>query len=414
MLNLAIQCLILLSGMLVNFFIPMLFGLEKYGLFIKANILVFFFHKLMDIVSEPLISNIEKKLCFSVSITFVLFVLVCFSICNYFVEAGSILLLGSMLYSNSILLVMYRNLLSVWIVLYLAFFNLLFLVLLSFDHFNIISLSITDTLTYTNLIPASIWLIFLVISKKIDFVFDGIYNNLIRLARVFPSLFSLTLVSNVFANILPFYLSFIFPPEMLGLLRVQTSIVQSVSAIFPINTKVISAYFVEGKRGIQFIEQITKFSMNYFYLVACLGFLILYVYKGNSELSLVVFLMPIIHLSLILERCLLGMKKRRSLIFFNILVASFSCIAIAYVQTIADMMLLYAAGISLYILLMLNILSFEVKRIVKSVALMTPIAVYLAAKSNYSGGLILLVSTLFVFTLAPVNKKMFSILRLKL
>ncbi len=51
MFNLLIQALTLLSGLVVNFVIPGLYGLEAYGAFIKANVLVFLFQKLLDIIN---------------------------------------------------------------------------------------------------------------------------------------------------------------------------------------------------------------------------------------------------------------------------------------------------------------------------------------------------------------------------
>ena len=61
MVNLLIQALILISGLVVNFVVPSLYGLDAYGEFIKANILDYLFQNLLYIVNEQLIASVEAE-----------------------------------------------------------------------------------------------------------------------------------------------------------------------------------------------------------------------------------------------------------------------------------------------------------------------------------------------------------------
>ena len=217
MLNIFIQILTLFSGLLINFLIPLLFGIEEYGIFIKANILVFLFQKLMDVISEPLISNVDKNQLFPVAFAVGIFLLSIFLTIDYFFSAGSPWLLSSMFWSNCILLVLYALNLRKLVLIYLIFFIIIFTTLLLSVLFKITELSITNVCGITNFIPSTCCLFFLLYTRQMPLSFNGFHTNIMRMILLIPRLFSLTLVNNLFTNILPFYLSFIFPPQLLGL-----------------------------------------------------------------------------------------------------------------------------------------------------------------------------------------------------
>ena len=353
MMNLLIQILTLCSGLLINFLIPLLFGLEEYGLFIKANILVFFFHKLTDVVSEPLISNVEKKQLLPISLSFGVFILLVFQVINSFFQSGSTYLLSAMIWSNAILLLLFALNLRKLVVVYLSGFIAMFLTLLFSVYMHVIHLTITQVCSFTNFIPATLCLAYTLTLKKVPFSYEGLVENFIKTIRIMPKLFSLTLVNNLFSNILLFYLSFIFPPQLLGLYRVQVSIVQSVVALFPINSKVLSTYFLEATIESNFIEKLLLFSLNYFYLIALAGFLIVGIYQEKPEFSQVFLLLPIVHASIIVERYMLGRYMRQQLMMINIIITIFSCLTVLCIHTLDQMVILYSTGISLYLLIML-------------------------------------------------------------
>ena len=412
MINIYIQFLILCSGLLVNFLIPVLFGLEEYGLFIKANILVFLFHKFTDVVSEPLISNVDKKILLPVSVSIGVCILFLFLIVNCFFSAGSPFLLASMIWSSSVLLTIIAQKLTKWVVFYLSTFIIIFLSLLFSVAFKVISLSITDVMGITNFVPATFCLFVLLGTKQLEIAFDKIYLNFIIMLQLIPRLFSLTLVNNLFTNILPFYLSFVFPPQLLGLFRVQVSIVQSVIAIFPINSKIISAYFRESHSGNNFIEHTLRISLNYFCIIALFGYIFVGLYEDKLEYAQVFILLPVMHAAVILERYMLGLSKNKNLIIINLMVSILSCFLVLWVQTISQMMLLYSTGISLYLLSMLFVTnSFKFKKLVCLIAVSTPLIVFFSIHSGLVGVVSLLFFALMVFLFIPVNKQSMSLLR---
>lgn len=411
MLNISIQILTLLSGLLINFLIPVLFGIEEYGIFIKANILVFLFQKLMDVISEPLISNVDKNQLFPVALCVGFFLLSIFLGIDCFFSAGSPWLLSSMYWSNCLLLILYALNLRKLVLVYLIAFIGLFTILLLSVLFKLTDLSITNVCGITNFLPSTFCLLYILCTRKLPLSLDGLYTNLRGMIILIPRLFSLTLVSNLFTNILPFYLSFIFPPQLLGLFRIQVSIVQSVVAVFPINSKVLSTYFLAIKDQNNFLEKIIAFSINYFYTIALLGYLCVGFYNGNSEFCSVFLLLPVVHAAVILERYMLGMAMRRTLSAINLIISLFACIAVTYVDTIGQMVLLYASGLSLYLFCMLIFTSaFQLKLIVRLMALSTPLAVLLAINSFNLGLSIVVSSAMIVFMLAPLNRKSLSLL----
>lgn len=409
MINILIQVLILLSALLINFFIPLLFGLEQYGLFIKANILVFFFHKFIDIVSEPLTSMVDRNICFPASLTLGLVLLAIFSLCNFFFTVGYVLLLAAMIWSSCVLLTMYSYQLRLYILSYLICFTALFLSLLFLAYFQAINISISKLLIITNFLPAAIFFILLIVKNKIEIKTAGYLQSLYKIIGVFPGLFSLTLVNNLFTNILPFYLSFILPPQLLGLFRVQVSLAQSVTAIFPINTKIISTHFVSQEQA-SFLNKISIFSLNYFYLIALFGFIATGVIEKYNEFALVFFIMPILHLAMIFERALLGLKQRKELMLINYLVVFSVSICAFFIHNINQIIMVYSLGISLYIILMMRKLNFDFHGLIKILAFLTPLEIFAASQSTTFGIICLFINTLLILRFMPINRNALSII----
>lgn len=136
---------------------------------------------------------------------------------------------------------------------------------------------------------------------------------------------------------MPFYLSFIFSPQLLGMFRVQVSVAQSVAAIFPVNTKVLSSLSEAGYQWI--FKNIISLSLRYFYILTIIG-LLAALYLHQSSFGLVFFIMP--YLAIIMERCMLGMKLRKQLILINVGVSLLQMRSYLLVHTIPQMVLVYA------------------------------------------------------------------------
>ena len=414
MINIGIQILTLFSALLVNFLIPLLFGLEEYGVFIKANILVFLFQKIVDVVSEPLISTVEKDQLLPLFLGVAGLALFIFFVANLFFSAGSPILLSTMYWSNGLLLVMYAQQLHKLVLFYLALFNVIFLVLLASLHQNWLNITIPDVLSLTNMLPSTLCFFWLFVNKKLAVSFTGTLNNLKRIILLIPSLCSLTLVSNFFTNILPFYLSFVITPQLLGLFKVQTSILQSVAAIFPINAKIISASFLDTTKKSYLIESWIRFSMNYFYMISILGVCVAHWYGRGMGLSKIFILLPLLHLAFILERFLLGMRMRKELIIINIIVTLTLCSILVFVRTIPQIILFYGVGTSLYVLFMIGMAPITLHRfksIVIGIVFLTPVLIYITIDSDFFSSLALLLCASIVFLSIPMNKRTLSLLR---
>lgn len=407
--HLLVQVLTLGSGLLVNFLTPLLFGLEQYGLFIKANILVFFFHKLTDIVSEPLISQTDIDLIFPISCMIGGTVFLFFLLTNLFINAGSPVLLASMLYSNSFMLVLYAHRYHRELICYLIVFILLYLFLLVASYYNLLFITITDILIFTNALPPALGLFLLILYKKIKFSWNNVFLNSIKIMKLIPTLFSLTLVNNFFTNIIPFYLSFILPPNLLGLFRVQISIIQSVAAVFPVNIKAIHVYFVNETKNNCLLERMMRLSMNYFYVLALIGFFGA-LYQGHQQIARVFLFLPVFHLAIILERYLFSIGMKYKLMVINTLITVLACLLMFKVHTLSQMILLYASGVSLYLLLMLITIHFQYKWMVTMIACLTPLAIYLSIHSAFQGCMILTGCALVVFAFNPINKNALSLI----
>lgn len=408
MINIFIQILGLTSGLLLNFLVPLLFGLEQYGIFIKTNLLVFFFHKCIDLVSEPLLSVVDKASLLFVSLAVASIFFTAFLVANYFFTAGSVWLLGSMLWSNCVLLVMYAHMMQRWVLFYLCLFIVISFGLLFSRYFGLLYISIEDALVYANFLPSSLCIILMLVKQKLVVRFCDLLRDCIKILRFLPSLLSLTLVNNLFTNILPFYLSFVFTPQLLGLFKVQISIAQSVGSIFPVNIKTISTYFLRSERN-QLLERTLKLSMNYFSVLALFGFAYMGLYEKKIGFAQMFMLLPVIHASVILERYLLGIALRKKLMVVNLLVSLITCGVVLYVQTINQMLLLYTLGVSLYLFLMLAITPFfPSKKIIKVLALMTPLVVLSSMGSCVLGYTILVGCALAIFAASIVNKSSMS------
>ncbi|MGY2160030.1 hypothetical protein [Pseudomonas tolaasii] len=207
MINLLIQVLTLFSGLVVNFVIPGLYGLEAYGTFIKANVLVFLFQKLLDIVNEQLIASVEAEYTLVTSLFMATLIFLLFNAVNLIDYIGNPLLLGVMLLSSACLLSMFSLRLQRWIVGYLIIFLCVFFTALLLSYLSVWPLSIVDILILTNLIPCLYAVVVLFFNGAKLPMGKQLLLTCHRVLLLLPRMVSITLVFNLFTNILPFILS---------------------------------------------------------------------------------------------------------------------------------------------------------------------------------------------------------------
>ncbi|MFN3715752.1 MAG: hypothetical protein ACK4R8_03390 [Thiobacillus sp.] len=356
MISVAIQALTLLCALLVNFVIPAFYGLEHYGAFIQANILVFLFQKLTDISTEPLIGHVDHAMIFPVSILIAACVWLVFWVIDSVASLGSAALLAAMLLSSSVMLSMYALRQQMRLLMYLVFFLAVFSTLLALNAWLKWSFTIVDILLWTNLLPASLAALALLRSGA-RLPSRQMFGTLfVAVARMAPGNFSVTLVFNLFTNLLPYILSKTLPLRDLGLFRVVTAVIQSATSIFPVNTKAIFVRLVASEDRAGQFRILLAWSLLYF---AGLGLLALA--AGSVDARLVPYLalvasLPTLYWVVLAERYLQASKQRRALIVANLAVGGMALAGAFLIETIAQAVVYYALGLSVYAawLLVLN------------------------------------------------------------
>jgi len=348
--NVAIQALTLLSGMLVNFVVPALYGLESYGAFIQANILVFVFQKLTDIVNEPLISHAEGRYIFAMSLMMGAVVLLLFLITNSIDPIGNPLLLGVMLLSSCCLLSMYalrqQLRLLVYLVVFLGVFGVLIMLKISADW----QLSIVDVLVLTNLVPGVLAMLGLVFSGSRLPPGKQLRSSIANTILMLPRMISVTLVFNLLTNILPYILSKTLPVRDLGLFRVVTSIIQSATSLFPLNTKAIFVAFVGDERREALFKTVMSASLLYFAILGVFGYLLAWMVPKLSPYLALVAGLPVLYWAVVMERYLLASALREKVMIANLTVGIMAVGATYFVHELKHAEIFYALGFSAYAL----------------------------------------------------------------
>lgn len=407
MINVAIQALTLFCALLVNFVIPALYGLELYGAFIQANILVFLFQKLTDISTEPLIGHVEHAMIFPVSMSIAAFVWFIFWTIDSIASLGSTGLLAAMLLSSSVMLSMYALRQQRRLVAYLVFFLVVFFTLLILKEQLDWELSIVDILFWTNLLPALLAALALLSSGVRLPSRQALGPILAGIARTVPGNLSMTLVFNLFTNLLPYILSKTLPLRDLGLFRVVTAVIQSATSIFPINTKAIFVRLVVSDDRAGQFRILLGWSLLYF---AGLGLLALAAERVDVRLSPYLSLvasLPTLYWAVLSERYLQATRRRQDLMEANLAVGGVALAGAFLIETIGQAVIYYAIGLSAYAgwLLFLNRRHVNVFVSIAVVGL-APLAVQLQLASviypaAYFVGLLLLVW--FAFRPGPAD-----------
>lgn len=350
MINLLIQALTLISGLLVNFFVPAIFGLSEYGLFLQANILVFLFHKLTDIACEPLLSQFENRLVFPFSALVGLGMLSVFWLVNEIHPLGDPRLLAAMLMSSSVMLSMYANRRLQWIVAYLVAFNILFLSLAGLNKAGLLTVTIRDVLFWTNLGPAAIAILVLLKAGAARASGREIVSGIRVLVRSFPTLLGITLVFNLLTNVLPFAVSRVMPAHDVGLFRVNASVLQSATSLFPINTKAILASFVLEKNKAGKYKILIGVSLLYFSVIGIFAVCVALGWPSLEPYLALICSLPALYWCVLSERYLLASGSRRAVLAANLGIGIPSVAIMFVVTDIRQALFLFSIALSAYLL----------------------------------------------------------------
>lgn len=382
MVNVVIQALLLLCALLVNFVIPVIYGLESYGAFIKANILVFLFQRLTDISTEPLIGYVEAGSIFPLSVALSTLVWMLFVAVDAVSGIGSPALLAAMLLSSCAMLSMHALDLRRLLVVYLLVFLGMFLALLALKEWLHWAFSIESILFWTNLVPAFGASVILVRSGVRRPRAREVGQLLMSVVRMVPGNFSVSLVFNLFTNLLPYIFSKTLPLAELGLFRITTALVQSATTIFPINTKAVFVRLVGSNNRAGHLRILLSWSLLYF-AIAGLAALVLASAEAriNPYLALLASL-PTLYWTVILERYLQATNQRRRLMAANLVVGA-AVLAYAFqIESIEEAVIHYAFGFALYAVWLLCLVRHVVSPVqLASVAMLSPVAVWLQGVS---------------------------------
>lgn len=268
--NLVVQALTLLTGLLVNFLFPALFGLEAYGELLRLLLGTFVVHRLVDTMAEPLIAICTER---SILATALLTNAASGSALALLAVASGtahidLPVLGAMVGTSTALLTLHRNRRPAMVALNLATFAVVMVLLSLMHRYAVVPLDLRDILLATNAAGLAVG------SLQVALV----YRDLARgqngsmapepgLWRIAPLALASTLVSSFLTTIFVFLVSGALAARELATFRVFTSIVQASAAVFPVNLKAIFVAFGESDARAR-MERILRTS---FWLMAILS-----------------------------------------------------------------------------------------------------------------------------------------------
>jgi len=354
MIGLLVQVLSLFSGLMVNFLTPVIFGVTQYGVFIKANILVYVFHRFSDVSSESLIALNAEGSIFLQSLVFNIFYFVIFCAISHFINIGSLWLLGSMLLSSSVLLTLYSQKRIKAVLLFLLSVVSVFLFQAGLVWAGRLPFGIEQLMIFSTYPPAIAGFLMLTWLSRRELARLSSYTSLWRAVSIFPRMVTLTLVFNLLTNFLPYVATKILMPREIGILRVMLAVVQSVSSIFPLNIKQIFSTFMGNDKKERLYEALMQVSAVYFLSLACAILLVAYFYQPLQDYVRLLAILPLFFWSMLTERLLQASLQGGRLVALN-LVFAVAILGFGAISTSLDaLIMLYVISIAAYSVALLH------------------------------------------------------------
>lgn len=334
----------LLSGLLVNFITPAVFGITAYGEFIAANALVFLLHKTIDIISEPLIRFTRHGHLIFVSLAFNLTIITIFFIVDEIFSIGSSILLLAMLLSSSVILSLHALVRKRAVLVFqLAVVAIFVLLLMQSRRFGF---TIEQVMALSTLVPASFAIAFIIITGSglpTGVEFRVALRGLIRSV---PQLLSITAVYNILTNALPLILSFTLGARDLGVFKIATSVVQSANALFPINTRAIFTAMVNG--GENLFPALSRVAIFYFALVGIAMLGVGIVIPEIAHYMALASVFPALYWTMLAERYWIAQNEIKTVATINLIVGALIVLVASQTHSLHMAFLLYATGFALY------------------------------------------------------------------
>ncbi len=333
---------------MVNLMLPLIYGVEFYGEFIKSNILVFVIHKFADIVTEPLMASVEAKSLFITCVLSSVIVMFLAQGINYFDQIGSQSLLAIMLLSSNCMIAMFALRLHWQLLMHLILTLGAFIILLIFDYYDLMSFGILELLIWTNFVPAFFSSIGLFLWGAYLPPFAKIGNAIATSLRQFPRNFTSTFVLNCLTNIFPYVLAKQMSALDIGVFRIITSILQSATSLFPINTKEIFLMLIAKKEDCQLMKTLVAASLFYFSVIAVCALLVTRFVPQLSPYMAMITILPVAYWAVLFERYMQAAGMRRTLIITNLVIGISMLIGVFFVRELDQAEYLYALGLSTY------------------------------------------------------------------
>ncbi|WP_157830635.1 hypothetical protein [Aeromonas sobria] len=294
---------------MATLFVPLIYGLEEYGTFLRLALISFILHRVIDIMNEPLIVTSNKDDIFGITIKngivvsfFSLLVVFFFDI-----KGLDFALLVSLFFSSSYITFLYKNNDNRLIIYYYFTYLSVFAFVMSLSSLELYSMTVSQfyqVVTWASVVISICFFAKPVFSpSKIRLNLHGNQENIIHLIG-----FSF---SNIFLSYLFLYLMMDYMNDKeLGALRVALALVQAAIICYPINLKFIQMDFI--KIGDERLYYHLVFS-SIFFIGGCT--LLSYVvsldlrvlkrmqdYISVMDIKLLVSITPIVFLSYLLER----------------------------------------------------------------------------------------------------------------
>jgi hypothetical protein len=386
--NALVQLVTLLNGLLLNFLAPAIYGLHDFGEFIAANAMVFLVYKCVVIISEPLIRLSKPSHLLFILLTLSMVAVAAMALLSLVWSPGSLLMLaGILMLSNVFITLQAMRLRRLYVAVQLLSISL-FVGLLMSAHFQQFMLSIERLMEWATLIPASVGVVMLLVKRVQLPTWKIMRQSLADLARHMPNMLSITAVMNLFTNALPLFLAGVLIPRDLGLFRVATALIQAATSVFPVSTQaVLVAFNREGVAAAKLYASLAQFALVYFSLAALVLMLAARAMPTLAPYALLATCLPSYYVAVLAERFLTSHHALRSLRITNLAICVAALLALLMVDTLADAMLHYATGLTLYAVVLSCIVAARVQgaRATAWVLALCPVAVAAATQHSWIG-----------------------------
>lgn len=348
-LNIVVQSLTLVNGLLVNFLFPALFGLKPYGELLQALLGTFVIHRLIDTMAEPLIGLCDGNTILPTALTINAAMAVLLTMAAVWLLATSVdaILLASMVGTSTILLSLHRNRRLDMIAAILLASSTALIGLSLARRAALFSIELRDILLITNLVGIVIGSAQLAIVSRNRNPRGGKRLLPAALLRLAPGALASSLVSNFLGTILVFILSTTLPARELAIFRIFTAMVQASASVFPASLKALFVSFTDPDAAGR-IEKILTTSFWLFSPAAVLAaigskwFPQWAVVLGGAAVAIPYFW------ALCLERYMQARCNRLRYRWLNVSLTAILIAASTKIENIAQGIVFYATAASIY------------------------------------------------------------------